>query len=145
MGAPNHCAGDENPNNVTNTFLNTANLLPKEFRLEHGGRQTWFLPRPHLTSSRPCTKSSKRLNPIFQQLHCKQEKKAIGISNNPLYPQNVFETYTLTKASCAVAFDTVLAIPIGKNNAWNVFPTWFKVERFFWHPTSDNSGPTIRV
>ena len=53
MGAPNHCGGDENPNNVTNTFLNTVNLLPKEFMFEHGGAKLASCPGRHLTSLSP--------------------------------------------------------------------------------------------
>jgi len=48
MGVPNHCGrAPKCPNNVTSTFFNTVDLLPKKLRFEHGewGRQTCFLPR----------------------------------------------------------------------------------------------------
>jgi len=35
----------KSPNNVTNTFFNTAHLLPRDLRFEHGGHPTCFLPR----------------------------------------------------------------------------------------------------
>jgi len=48
----NHYGGAESlrgvqksPNNVTSTFFNTVHLLLKELTLEHGGRQTSFLPQ----------------------------------------------------------------------------------------------------
>ena len=37
------------------TFFNTAHLLPKDLRFEHGGAKLVSFPRHHLTSLRPCT------------------------------------------------------------------------------------------
>jgi len=41
-------------NNVTSTFFNTAHLLPKKLRFEHGGAKLASCPGRHLTSLRPC-------------------------------------------------------------------------------------------
>jgi len=41
-------------NNVTNTFFNTVNLLPKDLRFEHGDAKHDPCPGRHLTSLRPC-------------------------------------------------------------------------------------------
>ena len=56
-----HCGGTEllreapkSPNNVTSTFFNTVNLLPKKLRFDHGGAKLDFCPGRHLTSLRPC-------------------------------------------------------------------------------------------
>jgi len=38
---------------ITNTFFNTANLLPKDLRFEHGGAKLASCPGRHLTSLRP--------------------------------------------------------------------------------------------
>ena len=42
------------PNNVTNTFSNAVNLLPKDLRLEHWGAKLASCPRRHLSSLHPC-------------------------------------------------------------------------------------------
>jgi len=56
-GALNHYGGDESlqgasksPNNVHNT----AHLLPKDLRFDHGGPKLASCPGCHLTSLRPC-------------------------------------------------------------------------------------------
>ena len=52
--APNHCGGGvgaKSSNNITSTFFNTVNLLPKELRFEHGSAKLASCPGRHLTSS----------------------------------------------------------------------------------------------
>jgi len=64
--APNHTGGAEilrgrrmtagvpkSPNNVTSTFFNTVDLLPKDLRFEHGGGEIASCPGRHLSSLRP--------------------------------------------------------------------------------------------
>jgi len=58
--APNHCGGakslrgvPENPNNITTTFFNTVDLLPKDLKFEHGGAKLASCPEHHITSLRP--------------------------------------------------------------------------------------------
>jgi len=64
---PNHCGDAEwlreapkRPNNVTRSFVNTVNLLPKYFRFKHGGDKLASCPRRHLTSLRPCSALSQQ-------------------------------------------------------------------------------------
>jgi len=45
--------GAESPINVTSTFFNTVNLLPKELSFEHWGAKLASCPGRHLTSLRP--------------------------------------------------------------------------------------------
>jgi len=42
------------PKNVTSTFFNTVNLLPKELRFQHGAAKLASCPGRHLTSLRLC-------------------------------------------------------------------------------------------
>jgi len=44
----------KSPNNVTDTFFNTENLLPKDLRFEHGGAKHASCPVRHLASVRRC-------------------------------------------------------------------------------------------
>ena len=44
----------KSPNNVTGTFFNQVNLLPKDLRFEHGGAKFASFPEHHLTPFRPC-------------------------------------------------------------------------------------------
>ena len=44
----------KSPKNVTSTFINPVNLLPKELRCERGGVKLASCTGRHLTSSRPC-------------------------------------------------------------------------------------------
>jgi len=39
---------------LTSTFFNTVNLLPKDFMFEHWGAKLASCPARHLTSLRPC-------------------------------------------------------------------------------------------
>ena len=43
----------KSPNNVTSTFFNTVNLLPKNLRFEHGDAKVASCPGRYLTSLRP--------------------------------------------------------------------------------------------
>jgi len=51
----NHCGGPKSYNNVISTSFNTAYLLPKDLRFEHGGANLVSYPRRRLTSLHLCT------------------------------------------------------------------------------------------
>jgi len=53
-GAPNHWVAPKSPNNVTNTFFNTAHLLPRDLRFELEGTRLVSCPGRHLPSVRLC-------------------------------------------------------------------------------------------
>jgi len=55
MGRRITAGASKSSKNVTSTFFNTVNLLPKELRFEHGGVKLASCPGRHLTSLRPCT------------------------------------------------------------------------------------------
>jgi len=52
-GAPNHSGAPKSSSNVTSTFFNGVNLLPKELRFEHEGAKLVSCPGRHLISLRP--------------------------------------------------------------------------------------------
>jgi len=54
LRAPNHYGAPKSPNNVTSTFFNKVNLLPKDLRFKHGGAKLASCPGCHLNSLRPC-------------------------------------------------------------------------------------------
>jgi len=44
----------KSPKNVTSTFFNAVNVLPKDLKFEHGGAKLASCPGRHLISLRPC-------------------------------------------------------------------------------------------
>jgi len=55
----------KSPNNVTCTFLNTVQLLPKDLRFEHGGARFASCPGRHQTWHSECWFQSVILNVIL--------------------------------------------------------------------------------
>jgi len=49
----------KSPQNVTSTFFNTVNLLPKELRFEYAGAKFASCPGRHITSLRPCASQNE--------------------------------------------------------------------------------------
>ena len=59
--------------NVTSTFFNTVNLLPKDLRFKHGGTKLVSCPGHYLTSLRPC-------------MQWNTASTAIGVARGPKEP-----------------------------------------------------------
>jgi len=67
------------PNNVTSTFFNTAHLLPKDLRFEHGDDKLASCTGRHLTSLRPC------IQPLTAKLHQYQCCHSVMKKNTRIY------------------------------------------------------------
>ena len=79
----------KSPNNVTWTFFNTVNLLPKDLRFEHGGTNLASCPGRHLTLLRPWN-SIFKIPPVV----CEMNSGRIWIFQNSLTSNFVFVNST---------------------------------------------------
>ena len=117
----------ESPNNVTCTFFNAVNLLPKDLRFERGGAKLVSCPWCHLTSLRPCmacerscsvTMSDRRVMSqyhslviisIFSKQFCAPSKWRPWHAPCLPYPRYATapEFYTMWKEACTSVFEAI--------------------------------------